>query len=270
MRIGVIGSGIAGSATARIGRELGHEVIVFDHAPGRAASRCALATIRPQWFKPELRGTIDQSWRWYEKWGSDVTQYAFTSHWRNPEIKTQKDWWLVDPEKSLVNPDIEEQVVFIEGNRIVTREDTYEFDAILNATGAYGGDLSVEHEDLWGATLYSTNAILDHGPLRIHHIRPYHTITIADNHGEIRLGSSVAKTEADAIKGVEEMLEAAEQANLVQPGATWQILTGIRARVKGNEPTLPEFGNKFTSIGNLARSGYAITPAVIENWLRSL
>lgn len=270
MKLGVIGSGIAGSSAARIARELGFEVTVFDHDPGRAASRCALATIRPQWFKEDLQGTIQQSWRWYETWGSAITQHAYVSHWRNLDVKLQKDWWLVDPESSLVNPDIAEQVQFWNGNTLVTREDQYEFDAILNATGAYGNNLSLPHEDLWGATLISTNAILDHSPLRIHHIRPYHTLTIAENAGEVRLGSSIAKTEADAIRGVEEMLEVAEAAKLLQPGASWQVVTGIRARVKGNQPTLPELGNPFTSIGNLARSGYAIAPAVIENWLRSL
>lgn len=270
MKLGIIGSGIAGSSAARIGRIYGFDVTVFDHAPERAASRCALATIRPQWFKEDLQGTIQESWKWYEAWGSAITQHAYVSHWRNSNVKLQKDWWLVDPEASLVTPDISEQVRFVNDNIIVTQDDQYEFDAVLNATGAYGGNLSVPHEDLWGATLISTNAVLDYKPLRIHHIRPYHTLTIAENRGEIRLGSSIAKTEADAIRGVEEMLEVAETAKLILPGASWQVVTGIRSRVKGNQPTLPKLGETTTSIGNLARSGYAIAPAVIANWLKSL
>ena len=270
MRIGIVGAGIAGSSAARIGRELGHEVTLIDGNPGRAASRCALATIRPQWFDQETRGSIELSWRWYEKWGVSITQHAVVSNWRNPEPKPQRDWWLVDPERCLVDPDIVENAIRIDGTSVHLPSGVLEFDAVLNATGAYGGELAVPHEDLWGATLYSTNAVLDHGPLRIYHIRPYHTLTIADNRGEIRLGSSVAKTEADAIKGVEEMLAVAIDAQLVEPGATWQLLTGIRARVKGNKPSLPKAGERSASIGNLARSGYAITPSVIESWIRSL
>jgi hypothetical protein len=66
------------------------------------------------------------------------------------------------------------------------------------------------------------------------------------------------------------MLDDAVQAGIVNDGAEWFVRTGIRARVKGNTSTLPEPGAKLAYIGNLARSGYAISPAAVEDWIKSL
>lgn len=271
MKIAIIGAGIAGSSATRIARALGHTAVLIDPKPENNASNCALATIRPQWFEKTDRGSLQQSWEWYEKWGAAVTQHATVTNWRNPNPGVQRDWWLVDPNKCLLEPDYKHAVAAIEGTNVRLDSGTLiHVDAVLNATGAYGGPLALPHEQLWGATLISNNAVLDYGPLRIHHLRPYHTLTVSDNNGEIRLGSSVAKTQNAAITEANEMLTAAEQAGIVQPGANWTVKTGIRARVKGNHPTLPTPGDRVATIGNLARSGYAMAPAITHNWLLTL
>lgn len=266
----IVGAGIAGSATARIARDLGISYTLIDHNQNQAASHAALATIRPTWFDKEQRTSIDRSWTWYEKWGATVTREAWVSNWRNLEPKLQKDWWLIDPRKCFEAPTIQAKVTKIENTTVTL--DTGEVltaEAVLNCVGALDADLQKDFQPLYGATLVSDEAQYDY-PLRVHQIRPFHVLTIGRLPGQVRLGSSIGKSETEAIDGLAKMLKVAEDNGIIQPNLNWQTIVGIRARRKGNEPILPKSGERSATLGALARSGYALAPDAAHQWLLSL
>ena len=267
----IVGAGIAGSATARIARDLGITYTLIDADQNNAASQAALATIRPTWFDGDKRPSVERSWKWYEKWGAAITQEAFVSSWRNPEPKKQKDWWLLDPRKCFEAPTLEAKVSKIEGTTVTLESgEILNAEAVLNCVGALDSNLQQDFQPLVGATLISDNATMDLPPLRVHQIRPFHVLTVGQLDGQVRLGSSIGKSTEQAIEELSKMLTIAIQQGIITGDATWQTIVGIRARRKGNEPILPQPGQRSATLGALARSGYAIAPDAAHNWLLSL
>jgi glycine/D-amino acid oxidase-like deaminating enzyme len=271
MKLIVIGAGIAGSSATRIARDKGWDVTLIDHAPEQSASRSALATIRPTWFDKAERADLERSWEWYSKWGAAGTREAYVSNWKNREVKAQKDWWLVDPIVPLLKPDTIERVVRISNNDVELSSGlSINADAILNCTGAYGADLARDVSLFAGVTWISHDAELDYSPYRVHHLRPYKSLSAAQINGVTRVGSSIAATADKAIQEAEELLEQAHLLGIVQAGATWEMSLGWRAKGKGGIPIYPELGQRNAYFSGLARSGYGLSPAIAEKWIDSL
>ena len=270
MKLIVIGAGIAGSSATRIARDKGWDVTLIDNMPLIAASRSALATIRPTWFDKAERVDLERSWEWYTAWGAAGSKEAYVSNWRNEEVKKQKDWWLVDPILPLVEPDVAERVVGIYKNHVTTDTGSLiEADAILNCTGAYGSELSRDVTLFAGVTWISRNAELDYSPYRVHHLRPYKSLSVAQVNGVTRLGSSIAATADKAIEDGKEMLQQGFDLGIVKSG-DWEMSLGWRAKGKGGLPIYPELGQRNAYFSGLARSGYGLSPAIAEKWLDSL
>jgi glycine/D-amino acid oxidase-like deaminating enzyme len=270
MKLIVVGAGIAGSSTTRIARSKGWDVTLIDHAPEQSASRSALATIRPTWFDKTERDDLERSWEWYSQWGAAGSREAYVSNWRDRSVKKQKDWWLVDPITPLVAPDLIERVVGIYPNYVTTDSgQIIEADAILNCTGAYGADLAHDVTMFAGVTWISHNAELDYSPYRVHHLRPYKSLSAAQINGVTRVGSSIATTADKAIDDAKEMLMTALALGIVKSG-DWEMSLGWRAKGKGGIPIYPELGERNAYFSGLARSGYGLSPAIAEKWIESL
>jgi glycine/D-amino acid oxidase-like deaminating enzyme len=270
MRLIVIGAGIAGSSATRIARSKGIEVTLIDYAPKQAASRSALATIRPTWFDKSERADLDRSWEWYSAWGAAGSKTAYVSNWKDPVVKEQKDWWLVDPLIPLLDPDITERVIGIDRTSVeLSNGSQIEADAILNCTGGYGEDLAREVTLFAGVTWISHNAQLDYFPYRVHHLRPYKSLSAAQINGVTRVGSSIASTEKKAIDEGKEMLMTAIALGIVQTG-DWEMSLGWRAKGAGGKPVYPKLGERNAYFSGLARSGYGLSPAIAEKWIESL
>lgn len=270
MKLIVIGAGIAGSSATRIARAKGWEVTLIDHAPEQAASRSALATIRPTWFAKSERADLERSWEWYSAWGAAGSREAYVSNWRSPEIKAQKDWWLVDPITPLISPDIKERVATIDTQSVTTDSgQIIEADAILNCTGGYGEALAREVTLFAGVTWISHNAKLDYPNYRVHHLRPYKSLSAAQINGVTRVGSSIATTEKKAIDEGKEMLMTAIALGIVKTG-DWEMSLGWRAKGAGGKPIYPKLGERNAYLSGLARSGYGLSPAIAEKWIDSL
>lgn len=270
MKLIVIGAGIAGSSVTKIARSKNWEVILIDDFPLQSASRCALATIRPTWFDKSERTSLERSWEWYNAWGAAGSREAYVSNWRNLDIKLQKDWWLVDPLIPLEYPDLTNRVIKINEKSVeLDNQEVIEADAIINCTGAYGGNLAQDITPFAGATWISHNAVLDFEPYRVHHLRPYKALSVAKVNGVTRLGSSIAKDMDTAIAEAEEMLVTAGDLGIIKSG-DWELSVGWRAKGKGGKPIYPEMGLRNTSFSGLARSGYGLSPAIAEKWIESL
>ena len=242
---------------------------MIDGAPYTAASRAALATIRPQWLGANGKQLAEASWRWYKQWGSDIVQQAAISSWRNLNTVMQKDWWLVNPITMLVKPDIEDRATTIIGTTVTTAKgQTIHSDAVLIAVGAHDKTLYPNFKPMFGCTLINSEIKMNEPPLRIHHLRPFHSLSVAAYPDKIVLGSSIHRDKTKAEEEVWKMLHIAEQLAIVPKSNKWNLIVNVRAT--SPEPTLPELGNTTTSIGSLARSGYGIAPQAIEKWIKSL
>jgi glycine/D-amino acid oxidase-like deaminating enzyme len=270
MKLIVVGAGIAGSSTTRIARSKGWDVTLIDHAPEQSASRSALATIRPTWFDKTERDDLERSWEWYSQWGAAGSKEAYVSNWRDRSVKKQKDWWLVDPITPLIAPDLIERVIKIDAQCVTTDSgQIIEADAILNCTGAYGADFAHDVTMFAGVTWISRNAELDYSPYRVHHLRPYKSLSAAQINGVTRVGSSIATTADKAIDDAKEMLMTALALGIVKSG-DWEMSLGWRAKGKGGIPIYPELGERNAYFSGLARSGYGLSPAIAEKWIESL
>jgi hypothetical protein len=73
---------------------------------------------------------------------------------------------------------------------------------------------------------------------------------------------------AKAEEEVWRMLSVAEDIGIVPKSDQWNMRGNIRAT--SPKAMLPEAGNRSAVIGSLSRSGYGITPHVIEQWIVSL
>lgn len=269
-RLIIVGAGVAGSSAERIASYYGYDTVLVDPNPQQAASRAALATIRPQWLGDNGRAWATASWRWYERWGTAVCQTAMVSSWKKPQPVRQKDWWLVEPIAVLRPPDVTAQVVDYGPEPAVRFADGTEIhgDAVLVAVGAHDTKLYPDFRPMVGCTLYNDTLEMRDAPLRVHHLRPFHALTVAQHKNVVTLGSSIARTADKAEEEVWRMLEVAEQLEIVPGSSDWQIITNTRAT--SPQPKLPEPGNRVAVIGSLARSGYGIAPHVIEQWILSL
>ncbi len=271
MNIVIIGAGIAGSSATRIARAKGWNATLIDHAPMQAASRSAIATIRPSWFDKSERTDLDRSWEWYRQWGAAGSKHAFVSSYRNQEVKNQKDWWLVDPLIPLLEPDIRERVTQIRDNCVELADGTtLQADATLNCTGAYGANLAQNVTLFAGVTWISNNAQLDHAPYRVHHLRPYKSLSVAQINGVTRLGSSISKNADQAIADGKYLLETAHALKIINTSSDWEMSLGWRAKGIGGKPIYPKLGERNAYLSGLARSGYGLSPALTEKWLESL
>lgn len=269
-RLLVVGAGVVGSAAKRIATDHGWHCTLVDPDPARAASRAALATIRPQWLGANGKTVAGRSWRWYEKWQATVTRTATVTSYRDPRPRQQSDWWLIDPERVLVDPDLALDVKRVDDrNGRIVAEPLYDdwFDACLIATGAHDPRLIDGYTPQHGATLIHRDLDLPQ-PLHVHHLRPYHSLTIGRVNGVTRLGSSVAATADKAVAEVHRMRETAEQLRLVPRVDGWQLVVNVRA--KAPQPLTPQAGQRRAVIGGLGRSGYGYAPALVAQWLLSL
>jgi glycine/D-amino acid oxidase-like deaminating enzyme len=265
----IVGAGVAGSCAQRIASFYGWRTTVIDPVPSSAASRAALATIRPQWLGDNGREWAKASWRWYERWGANITQHGLVSSWKKPEPVLQKDWWLVEPIGLLVEPDIRQTVVNVTGTTVTTSdEQTFVGDAVLIAVGAYDRNLYDNFKPMAGCTLYNDEIEMMGAPLRVHHLRPFHALTVAQQAGTVVLGSSIHREMGKAEEEVWRMLTVAEDIGIVPKSDAWTMKGNTRATSPA--PQLPVLGNPSTTIGSLSRSGYGITPHVVEQWILSL
>ena len=175
----------------------------------------------------------------------------------------------MNPINMLVKPDIEDRVTNINGTTVTTAKgQTISSDAVLTAVGAHDKTLYPNFKPMFGCTLINTEIKMNEPPLRIHHLRPFHSLAVAEYSDKIVLGSSIHRDKTKTEEEVWKMLHIAEQLNIVPKSNKWNLIVNVRAT--SPEPTLPELGNPTTAIGSLARSGYGIAPQAIEKWITSL
>lgn len=262
----IFGAGVMGSVLARKAVERGLTVELVDPRRHEAASWAALALIRPSWHKQPERPAVKEGIEWYRGHGLLLggDRALVTSYQAPDRPHEDAGWFLVDPVETL-------------------HQSPSEFtasEAPATWTVDCRGQAAVEdgrYHRTWGYTLRSLDAVTaDGAALRIHHLRPYHSITLAElpaaahHPREVRLGSSSNLHREKAVEEVYKMLARAEGLEMVAPGAHWNLVGGQRAVDNvhdrlGTVEFLQPTGQ--VRIAGLGRFGFALAPARAEEFL---
>lgn len=269
MRVLVAGAGIAGSCAARLLRADGHDVIVADPAPHTAASRCALAYLRPSWFKGEerirLRGTLD----WYGALGCTTTADGYVYDLRRGRRFMQSGHVLIDPVAPLVKPDtpaaLKQWASHGSAVRVVLGDGlAYNVDRLVIATGGrYGLQGARTHGGMFVAP---GNLIASGKALAVLRITDRLAFKAAYAGGTTRVGASLAAGPEAARERADRMLSRMIDEGVVNEGE-WAYRSGVRFTYAGHNgiPAPVQLDQNVWALEGFARSGYATAPAAARD-----
>lgn len=248
----VVGAGVAGSVLTSMARLQGLETLLIDADPQQAGSRWALAVLRKSW-DPDTQEALD----WYSLNGELSQPDTLVTDYMGRK-KLQRDWYFVDPRDALTKPDVEAYVTSMARGVAFTDGGRYEARRIVVAFN------ETVHES-WGCTAYSSDAKVLEAEARHHWLRPFHGITVVTGRdGIVRLGSSVAPSQAAAEARTRRMVREAEELGLVSSG-TWTYGSGRRyAR------SSPSSYGGVTYLGGAAQLGFTLAPARAREALHSM
>lgn len=268
LRVAVAGAGIAGSCAARVLREAGHEVTVFDPNPSLSASQCAFAVIHIAYRASESeRNSARRSLGWYADHGWITTTVATVYDVRRGKVIEQDGRHLIDPGAPLVLPDVRTKVrTWYEspgrGVTVSTAAGWSQFDALVLAAGpgtqglapvvgevSYGGMFTARGDRLAADTFLSLLRRTD----RL-------SYTAAYVNGQTRIGASRCASPEQARRLADGIRDRLLSEGVVTGSADdYAYRSGVRYATK--EPGRTRLKDRVWTLTGLARSGYAFAPA---------
>lgn len=153
----IIGSGLFGSATAKMFMEKGMSVLLIDSNDPMAASKCSFGVWRDGWVSSTLRPFVDDGMEFLEKMTGGVQKMLFEDLSAMKEIEMSR----VDCSKILdLTPDIIGEVTEIKNNHVFIGEEQYTAKkAVIVCAGAKtysllgeSGYITGKLDSYWGAT----------------------------------------------------------------------------------------------------------------------
>lgn len=238
----VIGGGIAGSCVTTLARERGWDVELWD--AGAPASCAALCVLRPSWH-PLTEDALD----FYAAhgWLRPGTT-ARRSTYRQPGVADSPGWFSLSPTAPLVRPDVADWATM----EMMT-EPTI---PTVVATGH-------RNHLLPGKALHGFTAVADapedaEDGVRVHEMRPRHTIESLVFDGEMRLGSSSGLTADAAGERLIRMVAEAEAAGIALPH--WNAIHGVRWMPDVTDDHVARPSPTVWTIGRLGKLGYTLSP----------
>lgn len=275
MKILVAGAGIAGSVFTRMARERGHEVVLTDAQPHRAASRCAYAYLRTAWFKGDDKRRVREALDWYETRGWLITRQADVWDARpGRPFRTQDDHVLISPRGPLVKAD---------GSWEVTgyREDP---GGVVTSLGSEGLAVAASHLVLAcgaGMTSYTYGTPSYGGvfecdtyplarPLKVYRITDRLSHVVAYDGSVTRTAASKGRTPEEARARSEKILELMMDRGMVTATRRWTYRPGARWSWFDGSPAALPLSPHVWALTGFARNGYALVPSYARNLLDKL
>lgn len=270
----VVGAGIAGSSVVRLAQRRGLSTFMVADFPD-PASTCALAVIRRRWQHGDDLRRTDFALDYYRSFGVLWPEGAVVTSFRpgGEFPKIESDWFLVSPTEPLVIPDMADRIerVLPETSEVVTSLGPVRGRLVVVAAGPgsrglFPGRARGSFTEKWGATYVSPTAkiepYLGYG-LRAHWSTPYNAILAAESKGEVRVGSSVADSRAEAGVKADKILFNAIRAGMVTDVSDWSVRYGLRVMTdNGTSNGMPDWISSSTVVlTGFARCGYSIAPA---------
>lgn len=259
MRIVVIGAGIAGSCIARTARERGHNVVVAADPWREPMSRAAVCVLRPDWFTGVERDIARESVAWYDDRSLLTSTVARWTTYRIPdgETRTRTGFYTVHPDAPLIVPDISGRWPVEQGTLLASEIEAA--DTVVLCRGAHS---DVDWPRTWGATTVIPVAEADVSVLFGYEDRPRNALYTAKySAGEIRFGSSVAKTPEVALDRQRIMEVRAASVGMIPMEGLWRRL-GVRLMPgEGLEPfPIRKLGERTWAVEGGGRVGYSFAP----------
>jgi glycine/D-amino acid oxidase-like deaminating enzyme len=266
MKVIVVGAGIAGCSVVRACWAKGYAVTHI--TDGQAAGSLAATAILRRGYHVKDRRDVqlwDRSIELYRQWKVQMREGALVTSYRNPNLKLDKDWRMLDPAEPL----IEVAALAIKGiavsadGRKVTLRNGKEFtgDKVVMAIGSSTGKGKITH----GVTWVAHKSALNEYTLRVHHMAPYKTLTAGVVGGSARLGSSSATTAEAAREQAHKMLRLAEELGIAVKNG-WTPVYGQRIQT---EPRAFQHPDGHYVLTGYHRTGYALAPAEAEEMVDS-
>jgi hypothetical protein len=248
VKIAVGGAGVGGSVVARLARERGHDVTVYDPAPATAASRAALCVLRREWLPAPSRPMLRDALAMYVRWNAIRIQGGVVSTWRSGP----RDGYAcvaVSPDRVLIEPDELTPLPPVDGPTVV----------------AFGAAISGGEKLTGGATLVFPSSTTG---VWVHYPRPRHSIVLACYDGFGRFGSPVAPTLDRAVERICNDVQIAERVGMldwVDRANDPTLLIGLR--VMAAQPRYKRVGDQEWQIGGFGRVGYSTAPTLAASLL---
>lgn len=273
MKILVAGAGIAGSVLTRQLRDRGHEVVLLDARPDRAASRCAFAYLRTAWWTGEDRARVREAITWYEQRGWLITTQATVHDVRRGRTVTQADHVLLDPHAPLVRPDLAMNLTRYSdgpGGVLVHAGDGLELDGrhLVLACGA-GMDRWYTGTPTYGGIFEAPGRCMS-GTLRLLRVTDRMTYKAAAGERVTRVGASTGRTPEAARARAEAILRRMLDANLIDAPAPWTYRAGTRWTNLAGPGGHSRISQSVWAFTGFARSGYATVPGAARDLVREL
>lgn len=273
MKILIAGAGIAGSVLTRMLRERGHEVVLADARPDRAASRCAFAYLRTAWWTGEERAEVRRAVGWYEERGWVLSRDGRVTDVRRGRDFSQADHILIDPRGPLVKPDLGMNLQRWSGRLSVLAVlgDGLEVpvDRLVVATGAGTGRWA-HGTPVYGG-VYECMDYRMITPLKLLRVTDRLTYTAADDGTVTRLGASKALTPEAAKRRAWTIRERMMDAGLVTCTRKWTYRSGTRWEQANRSPGgARQVSERVWTFTGFARSGYARVPGAAQYLIRRL
>lgn len=250
-------------------------VEVVDPTPLAAASRAALAVIRPNWHPQAERAAVHAGLTWYDRAGLLRADSASVTNWTLAPPHFDRGWYLVDPVETLEGASWKTADGF--GGDVLVTPSPFTTAWTVDCRGEAADEPMVK---TYGYTLVSLDAELGRpGLLHVHHARPYHSITLAElpaaasHPREVRVGSSSNLHQDKAQAEVLAMLVLAEKLGMVAAGALWRSVVGVRG-IPSVEPkrlgTVKIHQPGHASMAGFGRFGFALAPMRADELLTTI
>jgi hypothetical protein len=221
VRLIVVGAGLAGSWLTRVARDQGIEVTLIGDTcePSTAA---AVGLLRPTHLAPEDRPLLAKSLRAWADHGVAVHSGAQVTRWDKPGVKYQGDWYVVDPTRACLEPDVL-------GTAKPVGLDVVEVDGTAYEGHVVWCDGQGEGRRTYGVTwTHPDPRALPH-PLAVHHLAPYKVVAAASFPTGCRLGSSSTGDPGSAAAAGLKLLSSAVMAGMINGTLDgWQPIRGTR------------------------------------------
>lgn len=272
MKILVAGAGIAGSVLTRMLRERGHEVLLVDGTPQHAASRCAYAYTRLDWFRGPDRERARYALEWYDRHGWLKSSTGWVTDVRRGRDFTQKGHYLVHPRGPLLIRDLGwnlERYSEVSGGVIATNG-TLAFEArhLVLACGA-GMDRWYSGTPVYGGVFECRDYRMI-TPLKLLRITDRLTHVAADDGAVTRTAASKGRTPEEARQRSEKILNTMFDHGIVTCTRKWEYRAGVRWNSVDGVPVAGRISPHVWALTGFARNGYALAPSYARDLVRKL
>lgn len=256
----VVGAGLAGSWLTRVARDRGMDVVLIGDQL-EPPTTAAVGLLRPTHLPEADRPLLPRSLRAWADHGVAVHTGAQVSRWDRPGVKYQPDWYVVDPVRACLQPDVIGQAIPVGPGRVSVNDEGLA-GTVVWCDGAGAGRRT------FGVTWVHPDPRALRHPLAVHHLAPYKVLAGASFPTGCRLGSSSTTDPASATAAGFKLLTVAVQRGLTDSADGWYPVRGTR--LQRNQTLTPDGPDGAWRWSGFHRTGFGVVPASAATVLRTV